>query len=91
MSIKRIIFLFIAIAVSFAVGLGFWTMHTDVVLSPAPEREPSADENSDAGNSGGAIVNGNENISVASPYAEALPDISEGGTENEDAKDFPIE
>ncbi len=87
MSIKRIIFLFIAVVVSFAVGLGFWMMNTDVVLSPAPEREADTDETSGAENFSGQIVeSGNENMSDASSYGEKLPDPSEAEAGNLDAE-----
>lgn len=92
MLIKRIVFLFIAVVVSFAVGLGFWMMNTDVVLSPAPESEVDADETGGAENLGGAFVeSGNENMPDASSYGEKLSDPPEGEAGNQDAGYSPIE
>lgn len=51
MSIKRIIFPLIAIAISFIIALSFWNMHADVVISPGPEYEDlNLDENKNDNN-----------------------------------------
>lgn len=92
MSIKRIIFLFIIVAVVFAVCIGFWTMHTDVVLSPSPDSADYVNEGGKTPDSKDVIVDNNdENTSDASSYGETHLDASEDGAENKDVKKLPIE
>lgn len=89
MSIKRIIFLFLAIVVSFAAGLGFWMMRTDVVLSP--ESVDNADKSGNIADKDAIVENGNENISNASPYVETLPGNSGIEIDSGNAKNVPAE
>jgi len=91
MSIKRIIFLFIIVTVAFAVCIGFWMMHTDVALSPSPERVDNINEgNNDSGAKEIIVENKSENISDANLYTESLPDTSEIMENSKDAKDLPV-
>lgn len=87
MSIKRIIFVFIIVMVAFAVCIGFWLLHTDVVLSPDSVDIPT--ESNDAADPVDAIVeNGDQNVTDASSYVETIPDVSESAADGKDAKDI---